>query len=293
MYAFAQPVTEEEITAIQSTNQAAIEEFEQKTMGLRPIDEVLEESESEGKSNVEWEDMQAGVEDEMIHDEHTLQEAGATPSTAKPIATTSGDSDNASDPEGVGHVDKHHGAQSGVEKSGDQAATAEDGTTKSSMPAENRTGEATVNETARGGDTAVDLGATGDAEWLEHVGKQYEKAKQNVDVLAMTLLIRNKVNEEHVSRPVNLTDKDKWLVEYSLTEIPSEQRAQSLYAACMLRRKKGLEKAKDNNSISFDAYLNKLHQLSTDGRTWRKQRDELDRGLDKVVLDGEYRAKEP
>jgi hypothetical protein len=70
MYIFAEPVEEEEIEKIQSSNKDKIEEFERTVLGLH-----REESEEEKKS--QWENLQAKVEASIENDEHNRGEIDA------------------------------------------------------------------------------------------------------------------------------------------------------------------------------------------------------------------------
>ena len=66
MYAFAEPVTEDEVNELQSRNQAKIEEFERELLGLHKDEEVVEEDN-------QWDDIKAKVEEAMKKDERGEQ----------------------------------------------------------------------------------------------------------------------------------------------------------------------------------------------------------------------------
>ncbi|TVY93366.1 mRNA degradation protein, mitochondrial [Lachnellula willkommii] len=70
MYIFAEPVDEETIEEIQSTNKAKIEDFEKRVLGLH-----REESEEEKKE--QWESLQANVQASIKNDEIDPGEVGA------------------------------------------------------------------------------------------------------------------------------------------------------------------------------------------------------------------------
>ena len=100
---------------------------------------------------------------------------------------------------------------------------------------------------------------------------------QNPDILAMTLTIRNKVNGKFVLRPEGLTAKDKWSIEYSLTEVDTEARARALYNACQGRRRKKYNKMETKNDEErLTGYLRRLRELSMQGRKWRARQDKED-----------------
>jgi hypothetical protein len=67
MYIFAEPVTEDEIQAIQDSKKAEIEEYERTVLGLHQ-DQTPEETQRE-QDRVDWEKLQARVEESMENDE--------------------------------------------------------------------------------------------------------------------------------------------------------------------------------------------------------------------------------
>ena len=132
--------------------------------------------------------------------------------------------------------------------------------------------------------------APGDSQFLDEIGSEQEEAGPG-EILALTLSIRNKVNDEYVLRPVKLTAKDNWSVEYSIAEIAPQTRAWSLYQACQLRRKKRLDDSIEEEDENVDYFLARIQDLSRKGRKWRKEQDKLDEGKPKLVL-GQSSAKE-
>lgn len=104
------------------------------------------------------------------------------------------------------------------------------------------------------------------------------------EVLAMTLTIRNKVNDRYVVRPEKLTPADSWTVEYALAEVEGPAKAWSLYQASQARRKKQLDKEDDDDDKTVEWYIRNLRELSKKGKEWRRLQDELDRKRPKVVL---------
>ena len=102
-------------------------------------------------------------------------------------------------------------------------------------------------------------------------------ASQNPDILAMTLTIRNKVNGKFVLRPENLTARDEWSIEYSLTEVDTKTRARALYKACQARRKKKHDKMETKNDEErLNGFLRRLREMSMEGRKWRARQDKED-----------------
>jgi len=127
-----------------------------------------------------------------------------------------------------------------------------------------------------------DFDTQADAPFLDTITPDLPAPAQ--EVLAMTLTIRNKVNDRYVIRPENLTAADAWTVEYALAEVENPAKAWSLYQASQARRKKQLDKADDDDDKTVEWYIRNLRELSRKGKEWRRMQDEIDRGRGKVVL---------
>ena len=135
-----------------------------------------------------------------------------------------------------------------------------------------------------------------DRPFLDSMDEETKQSTSNLssssDILAMTLTLRNKVNNQFVHRPENITAEDVWSIEYSLLEVPTQQKARSLYEACITRRKKEL----DNPEVPEDAevisrYLANIRNLSKKGKKWREQIDERDSQKPVQVLGGFNKMK--
>ena len=106
---------------------------------------------------------------------------------------------------------------------------------------------------------------------------QIDHAPDNTGkVLAWTLTLRNKVNGAYILRPENLEQSDQWAIEYSLVEVPDDQRAWALYQACIARRKKKLDAVPEENAESVDYFVRNLRSMSQKGRKWRQSVDQDD-----------------
>jgi len=105
------------------------------------------------------------------------------------------------------------------------------------------------------------------------------------ELLGFILTVRNSVNGKHVIRPQRMNAEERWEVEYDLAEITDRSKQVSLYAACMKRRRKEMDRhEKDNKAANY--YLKKLKKLSSEGRAWREARDLEDRERPSVVVYG-------
>jgi len=112
-----------------------------------------------------------------------------------------------------------------------------------------------------------------DHSFLEEMDHEYSPAPDS-EVFAMALTVRNKVNDNYVQRPENISPDDKWSIEYSLEEISKPKRAWSLYRACQQRRRTKLEsfENRDGND-KVNEYVKQLRGLSQKGALWREEMD--------------------
>lgn len=92
---------------------------------------------------------------------------------------------------------------------------------------------------------------------------------EDSEVLGMILTLRNKVNGQYVTRPMDLNRHSNWTVEYAIEELPAV-RAKTLYESCIARRQKALAPEKVVSRGKFDEqFRKKLEELSNAGRAWR------------------------
>jgi Mitochondrial protein Pet127 len=102
--------------------------------------------------------------------------------------------------------------------------------------------------------------------------------KSNQDLLAMTLTIRNKVNGVYVMRPEDIGSNDRWSVEYALAEVPTLEQSRTLYQKTQRRRALILRSDKKDATSKFhQSYTRKLAALSSQGRKWREEQNDIDR----------------
>lgn len=105
------------------------------------------------------------------------------------------------------------------------------------------------------------------------------------EVLAMTLTIRNKVNDRYIVRPENLSSRDTWIVEHAIAEVGDKSKAWKLYQASQARRAKALERDDDDDeNKTVDWFIRNLRQMSDKGQRWRQEQDKLDRSRPKFIL---------
>lgn len=101
----------------------------------------------------------------------------------------------------------------------------------------------------------------------------FQEDKVDEDVLGMMLVVHNKVNGEAVQRPTWFTGNDKWELEYELNELDLKESNEAL-RTCKRRRSQALRKSVTDHEAS---YFRTLARVTHKGRTWRKKMDEKDR----------------
>lgn len=113
------------------------------------------------------------------------------------------------------------------------------------------------------------------------------------DILAMVLRCRNYINGQQVGGSPNPSAEDKWELGYTF-EVLSPERGLRLYQMCQDRRRKAFdeefreqlleesESAKKSKDWS-EAFLMHLKELSTRGKKWREEFDQMFGSRDKVV----------
>jgi hypothetical protein len=220
MYIFAEPVTDDEIHAIQTKNQEKIEAYQRRILNL-PSKERIKPKPTPAPS-----ELKAGSQPATPAKDQTAESSDKKKGSSQEISTTA-------------DVDQQTPATS------DGSPTSE----SQDAPAEE------AQETPR-------------------------------ELLAMTLMVKNKMNGYYVERPTNFTASDKWTVQWELTEVKQPQ-AQSLYTACQNRRAKALAiRGEGESGVAANVYIRKLRELAKQGREFRQEEDALDKKRGIVVLDG-------
>ncbi|OGE51250.1 hypothetical protein PENARI_c014G10986 [Penicillium arizonense] len=97
------------------------------------------------------------------------------------------------------------------------------------------------------------------------------------NLLAMTLLTKNYVNGELVERPTGLSKKDTWTVEYEINELNPKQ-GNAILQMCKTRRRNVFEKGDEEDvNTQNDEFLQRLRNISEQGRVFRARENERDR----------------
>ncbi|KAF2841515.1 Pet127-domain-containing protein, partial [Patellaria atrata CBS 101060] len=105
-------------------------------------------------------------------------------------------------------------------------------------------------------------------------------------LLALTLTIRNKVDDQYVARPTNLSPDQKWELEYLLTEISNERVAWGKYHQVQDRRRNALDPDRNSSEDEgkLDFFRRQLRDLADQGRVWKRARDEVDERVGEAVV---------
>lgn len=100
--------------------------------------------------------------------------------------------------------------------------------------------------------------------------------KLEKQLFGMILTSRNKVNNDYVDRPEDLSPEDEWKIEYRMEEIP-EDKVGNLYTAMKTRRKKAFHKD-DPKGKRFDTmFEGNLKRYSQKGAKHRAAMDRLEK----------------
>jgi hypothetical protein len=150
-------------------------------------------------------------------------------------------------------------------------------------------GVETIHEDADEASADLKAGETSEAAKLDATDQESKhdenSTKSNNDLLAMTLTIRNKVNGAYVVRPEDFGPNDRWSVEYALAEVPTLEQSRTLYDKTQRRRALILRSDKNDVKSRFrEPYARKLAELSSQGRKWREEQNDIDREKPVKVL---------
>ncbi|RAL02789.1 Pet127 family protein [Aspergillus ibericus CBS 121593] len=104
------------------------------------------------------------------------------------------------------------------------------------------------------------------------------------EILGFALTIRNIVDGEHVERPIQFQESNKWTVDYELNHL-NQKKAWELYKLCQRRRKVALTgRGEDELEDTTNVYIRRLRALAKKGRKYRMEQDKLDENSEPVVL---------
>ncbi|KAK7520823.1 mitochondrial protein Pet127-domain-containing protein [Phyllosticta citriasiana] len=292
MYIFAEPMSEDEVQAIQDTNKAKIQAFERRVLGL---------------DSGNGEDAEEAAEQDAAMSDGSFEEGvGSTP-----VVESNVHREEESDADGEAIFEEVEGSTASEEVQDDAVSesatsepTAEDemalawlaGATQDGisvdgikLPDFDADGEVIVGSAAQedvseSQETRDDVDATSNA----------SEGGSSRPLFGLRLSIINTVDGKRVVRPSNLDEKSDWTVHYSIQEL-SRQKAEANYKACRKRRAAGFamsaKEVKGDKVLSY--YQRFLRNLSDKGRVWRGDRDQELEQRGKVVFKSRASSHEP
>ena len=263
MYVFVEPVTEEEVESIQQSQKERVEQYERSVLGLKPEDEN-----DERENSKDWESIMAQVTNEVHNDEI---DSGGNSCSEPSGGNSQSISTNVEDGQVPQESEKN--AEESVNDDRIRTEAKEDASSLSKPDFTQQEAAAGNAQTESNSERIQEPTSTSDP----------AEARNPKQILAMTLTTRSKVNGKYRVRPVDLTSSDEWQVEYSITEIASQERARSLYEMCKRRRKNVLPQDNPDDQVE-DYYRQKLRQYSEKGREWRNKMDEWESQRQKVIF---------
>lgn len=285
MNIFVEPVTEDQVEKIQSTNQSRILEIERRILGLTR-DETRKQQALE-RQHEQWAEIEASVEEAMRTD--VLSLTAATPDHGSIIISRDHDDNKEQSHEDM-HVEnldlESSDMRTGIYKSGDGDVQMGNSTpeTPPSADAGEFPTQAHIQQADQVQNTSesaeVDLDVAADLSFLDSIHES-TSATPKGQVSAWTLSIRHNLNDGYIDRPAVLTPADKWKIEYSLAEVTNPQLARNLYQACQLRRE---AKMKEIDLDEESPYRAMIRSLSEAGASWRKELDAAEEGKPKLTL---------
>lgn len=286
MYIFAEPVTDDDIKRIQDSKKAEIEEWEQNVLGLDP--DRPQDLQDETKTG--WENLQAKVEETVESDELGISEGSDSLEDKNSFISSdkfpgSNLLDRAQDDWSEHVSDKESEAQDSaqtVDKSEDEKKLENVGFAKESFKTLTEFFAGTYETTPNITQDQPEISSPDDMEISTKAESReaYIQTSMEKQILAMTLTVRNKVNNVYVPRPVSFKATDKWSVEYAVAEVTGQERSHNLYRKAQMRRAKIFKKT------SLDAHFGRtLRRISKAGRSWRQNQDKIDQVEPIKVLD--------
>ena len=111
--------------------------------------------------------------------------------------------------------------------------------------------------------------------------------EESRELLAMTLTIRNKVDDTYVTRPDNIIASSDWTVEYSIEEINESDQVWTRYEESCERFSKAYMSSDEKRLAGWynSQYMRVLYELSEKGRLWREEQDRIDEKIGKVMFE--------
>lgn len=313
MYIIAEPVTEEEIEAIQKKNVRDTDEFlkslEQKRDSVKrkaefkgivekfgefeepEVEVEAEKEESEGEASAMTEDVEGVTEEDdvtLVVDYEEGQQG-----LESSLETLSDDDENGEGVEPISSaivIDETGSDNQGIDEETAQDDDDEDDEDDDEEEEEEEDREKEDEDEEEDDDKEDEIEEEDETEEIEEIEeedtsnpisnpttkatKKADTPEHERDLLAMTLTSYNFVNGNPVLRPTHLKPSDKWTIQYTIAESKSQERAWSTYNAVKKRRKKAVDyKYLAEDSDEVSQYVKYLRTLSKAGRTWAAEQE--------------------
>ncbi|KGO70672.1 Mitochondrial protein Pet127 [Penicillium italicum] len=254
MYVVAQPVTDEEIEAIQTKNKAHTDAIQDRL--LNP-DQFIDRS-AEAATDEPLEELEEELDEEA--DENEAKSIFSTQSTDAEFLYGEG-----------GSAEAEAEAETVYLKADPSAPPL----SESLFPEEE--GEELTEAEKAEYDVSFDFNQTPEPE-VEPTKKVPRRILSDLDdydenAFGMVVMVKSKVNDVPVLRPTWFTTEDRWTVDYEINELSVDESNQVLQG-CKKRRNTALRKNAQDQGHSF---FSTLKRVTNKGRAWRKRLDEKDR----------------
>lgn len=246
MYIVAEPVTEEQIDAIQTSNKAHIDAIQDRLLNPNHfVDKSAEAAVGSAEELVD--DPEELAEDESLYPDEDLAEPESLyteeSSPPEPIYLKE-------DPSAPSLADTLFPKEEGEEESEAEASEHDPSLEHPEVETDPLDNTKTIP-----------------------LRPEFDENDHGENILGMTLVVRSKVNGQPVERPTRFTASDNWTIDYELNELDVEE-TENVLRGCKKRRNNALRKNVQDHEASFFTVLKRVTQR---GRAWRKRMDEKDR----------------
>ncbi|KAL4926479.1 Pet127 family protein [Aspergillus undulatus] len=272
MNIFYEPVTDEQIEAIQNKNKADIDAYQQQILALEPKEDGQKNTSTLSEHPKDTEDaaetaptasessidrVASPVEEGQMNS--ALSDDQATVVTKDPAASNvSAESESSVDP---------------------VVPSEEDGQDLSSALSDDQTTTKDTDATADNASTASESSSADTAA---------SESKKPRELSGICLTVLNYHNDQRVERIENFKRTDSWTIRYQMSDLEGPN-LHSFYESCQRRREQLLLGDRFESEAKVSPYIAKLWRLSKKGRQYREFIDKFDKEMGYRVVD--QRAK--
>ncbi|KAL4899697.1 hypothetical protein BDW74DRAFT_108443 [Aspergillus multicolor] len=262
MYIFFEPVTDEEIHAIQTRNKAEIDAYQQRVLNLPSHEDEYMDEQNDADTAADDQIAFTTSLNEQNHTEPIAEDQSASTTSLNEQNRTEVIAEDQSDSTTSLNEQNHTEA---IAEDQSASATSFNEENSAVTNAEN-TPSASKSE---GGSIETEL----------------PPESEEREVSAIVLTVVNYLNGEQVHRIDKMKHDDKWSLSYEMNILEGPKVA-SLYDACVLRRKRILMGTEDVSDEPQSRYLKTLRDLAKKGQRFRQRQNAIDKEKGLVVWDG-------